>query len=117
MKTIIALKSCHYAHNDKPWLPLVFLKEKETYDIDGVNITIALADQIVENGNAEFCEQEEDTQKSDSVKSEEFDPRAASYEEMKEYVKANEELDDLIDLRISEEDLRIELVGLLESGE
>ena len=116
MKTFIALKSCQYAHDNKPWLPLVLLKEGEKYDVDGVRITLVLATQIVENGNAEFCE-EEDKQKSDSVNTEDFDPRAASLEEMKAYVRANEELDDLIDLRMGEEELREELVSLLESGE
>lgn len=111
MKSIIALATCVYAHEGKPWMAQVRLKKGETYVIDPNpetpnSVTSAIAGKAVKHENAEYTEGVVEN-------NEDFDPRAASYEEMIAFVESDEDMQELIDVNLEEDDLRAQLIELL----
>jgi len=121
MKLILALVNCSYAHKGEPWKEQVHLKAGQEYTVTRDSkvkngVTPDIAQRAVDAGKAEEVEVKQVEAEVTSVPKEEFDPRAASHEEMKAFIKADADLDELIDLRLSEDDLREELISLLEDG-
>ena len=122
MKNIIALVTCSYAHKGEPWLPTVHLIEGRTYPVTldakvENGVTPAIANKAIDSGRAEEVKvEEEEITSPEAVSNEDFDPRAATHDEMKTFVRADKDLDSLLDLRVGEDELRSDLIALLEEG-
>ena len=107
MKTIEMVESCSYAHEGKPHLPQVHLVKGEAYEVNNKPLTSSIANKAVARGYAKFIE----TISEPVI--EDFDPSAASLDEMIAFVEADVDISELIDTRLEEEELRQELVSLL----
>jgi hypothetical protein len=103
--------SSSYAYKGKPWKSQPYLR-KDTTLIVGKDVDEEIAQKAVNANKAEYITIE--TEQNGPV-NEDFDPKAASFEEMKAFVRSDSEIDELLDLRTMDEDeLREELVSLLD---
>ena len=114
MKRILCLITGRLAHEGEPHLPQTVLFADYEYDVPS-EVCEKHADRAVELGMAEYVDVEEGVSLNDVPFEELFAALdAATKEEMKDFVKSNEDMDKVINLSAGEEKLRESIKVYLE---
>ncbi len=111
MRKIKGLRAGRVANPGKPHMPQLVIAKDREFETDGVKCTDEMFDVAIELGYAEELEVINKTPEQPDL---DFDPRAASYDELVKFVEKDPELLELVDVRQDEEALRQEIVDLLE---
>ena len=117
MKKILCLVSCRYAINNLPHLPQVVMFAGETYAVGPNGVSEAIASRAVEKEQCEFAIEILVALEAapESNVEPEFDVNTATKRQLKDFVQADEDLDDIVDLRTSVEDIRSVVKAYLEA--
>lgn len=131
MKKIICISGCRYAIKGQPHLPQIVMYKGKSYDVadpedaTSKGISLDIANRAV---SAEKCEwegepktkvesnvqEEEGGNGNDEPNNEPFDLDSATLEEVKDFVRADPELDEVVDFHANEETIRSIVKAYLE---